>query len=177
MASDLPRPQGTVGDLRNIRIDARFDAVLALFHVFSYLPENADLQAGVATAAAHLAPGGLLVLDFWYGPGVLTDPPTVRRREMSDKDILVRRQATPHLMTDRNLVDVCYHIEVEDRASGNTEILEERHRMRYLFQPELRSLLEDGGFDWLACYEWLTDKPPTAETWNAAVVARYRGAG
>ncbi|MDJ0927409.1 MAG: class I SAM-dependent methyltransferase [Gammaproteobacteria bacterium] len=175
LPDDMPRPTGSVSDLRELRVDREFDAVLALFHVISYLPENADLQAGFASAARHLGPGGLFVFDFWYGPGVLTDPPEPRERKLEDDAIIVHRSARPDVMIDRNLVDVNYHIAVTDKPTGTTETFDETHRMRYLFQPELRLLLEGAGFEVLRCSAWLTDEPATAATWNAVMVARRQG--
>ena len=171
LSEGLARPQGSVGDLRSVRVDRAFEAVLALFHVISYLPENEDLLAGFDTAAAHLGKGGLFVFDFWYGPGVLTDPPVRRERDLEDADISVHRVAEPELMSDRNLVDVRYHIEVTDKASGHRERFDETHRMRYLFQPELRWMLGHAGFEVLDCFEWMTTLPADTGTWNAVVVA------
>ncbi len=168
------RPRGSVGDLRDVRTGETFDVVLALFHVVSYLPENEDLQAGFDTAAAHLIQRGLFIFDFWYGPGVLTDPPVRRERDLEDADIVVRRIAEPDLISDRDLVDVHYHIDVTDKASGQCEQFEETHRMRYLFQPELRWMLGHAGFEMLDCFEWMTDLPADIDTWNAVVVARRK---
>ena len=177
LPAGLPKPESTIGDLRSVRVGRTFDVVLALFHVISYLPANDDLQAGFETAAAHLEPGGLLIFDFWYGPGVLTDPPVVRELELEDEHIAVHRTARPDLMTDRNLVDVHYRILVTDKASGSTEELKETHRMRYLFQPELELLLLGAGFETAGYYTWMTNQPAVTDTWNAVSVARYLGAG
>ena len=70
------------GDLRDFRSGRKYEVVLALFHVMSYQTENADLAAAFTTAAEHLAPGGIFIFDCWYGPGVLTDPPTTRVRRL-----------------------------------------------------------------------------------------------
>ena len=172
LSEELARPQGSVGDLRDVRVEGAFEVVLALFHVISYLPDNEDLQAGFDTAAAHLGQGGLFVFDFWYGPGVLTDPPVHRERDLEDTDIVVHRLAEPELMSDRNLVDVHYRIDVTDKATGRREEFEETHRMRYLFQPEIRWMLGHSGFEVLDCFEWMTTRPADTGTWNAVVVAR-----
>jgi SAM-dependent methyltransferase len=65
-------------DIRDFKLTHRFDVVVALFHVISYLPANADLDAAFAQIREHLNPGGLLIFDHWYGPAVLTDRPTPR---------------------------------------------------------------------------------------------------
>ena len=49
-----------VGDMRAVRLDQRFDAVL-VHDALAYMRTPADLAAVYATAAAHLAPGGVLL--------------------------------------------------------------------------------------------------------------------
>ena len=48
-----------------------------------------------STAAKHLKPNGVFIFDFWYGPGVLTDPPVVRLKRLENEEIEVLRIAEP----------------------------------------------------------------------------------
>lgn len=50
-----------VGDMRTVRLDETFDAVL-IHDAISYMTTEADLLAVFATARAHLNPGGLLIV-------------------------------------------------------------------------------------------------------------------
>jgi len=60
-----PGVEHHVGDMRNIRLDQTFDAVL-VHDAASYLLTGQDLQETFATAACHLRPGGvLLVAPDW----------------------------------------------------------------------------------------------------------------
>ena len=47
------------GDIRDFKLTHRFDVVVALFHVISYLPANSDLEAAFSRIRDHLKPGGL----------------------------------------------------------------------------------------------------------------------
>ena len=60
-----PECRHVVGDMRDVRLGEGFDAVF-VHDAVSYLTTEADLEAGAATAAAHLRPGGaaLFVPDF-----------------------------------------------------------------------------------------------------------------
>ena len=49
------------GDMRTLRLDARFDAVL-LQDAVMYLTSESDLLAAFETAAAHLQPGGVFMV-------------------------------------------------------------------------------------------------------------------
>ena len=95
-----------VGDVRDFKAGKKFDAVISLFHVISYQIKNEDIQKMFKTAAKHLKQNGVFIFDFWYGPGVLTDPPAVRKKRLENKDIEVLRIAEPVMYPNENIVDV-----------------------------------------------------------------------
>lgn len=163
-------PDFTCGDLRTYRDSKQYDVVLALFHVMSYQVSNTDLRAAMATAAEHLAPGGLLVFDCWYGPGVLSDPPTTRVRRLHGDGVAVTRIAEPEHRTEENCVDVHYEILVE--CNGSVERIQECHSMRYLFIPEVDLLLTSAGLERIDATKWLDNASPDARSWNICFVAR-----
>ena len=155
------------GDARTVRLDARFDAVTSLFHVMSYQNTEEDALAVLETARCHLKPGGCFFFDFWYGPGVLTDPPTERDRIMEDARTLVRRHARPvHRISD-DVVDVHYDIRLTDKATGRESSLREVHAMRYWFLPELHYLARQAGFSHAAEGAWLDHDMLSGMPWNA----------
>jgi SAM-dependent methyltransferase len=154
------------GDLRQVRLDRKFDVVLALFHVISYQTTNEDLLAAFTTAKTHLQPGGLFIFDVWYGPAVLSDPPTVRIKRFEDRSIQVTRIAEPIVYPNDNLVDVNYQIFIKDKHSHAIDELSETHTMRYLFKPELELLFSKLHFQLIEYREWLTDRQPGLNTWG-----------
>lgn len=157
------------GDLRDFRAGKTFDVVLALFHVMSYQTSNDDLMAAMATAAAHLQPGGLFIFDCWYGPGVLSDPPATRVRRLKSNDVLITRIAEPDHRPNENCVDVRYDVIVEGPCG--LERIQEIHSMRYLFSPEVDLLFKISGLRRLSLLHWLKNDSPSLESWNACFVA------
>lgn len=160
-----------VDDVRSLRIDQTFDAVISLFHVVSYQSSNAELQEIVATAASHLNPGGLFLFDFWYGPAVLTQVPEIRIKRLQDDTISVTRIAEPSMHVNENIVDVKYDIFVEDKASGGINRIQEEHKMRYIFAPELPHYLDAETWSKFEACEWLSDAELSNRSWSAFVVA------
>jgi SAM-dependent methyltransferase len=126
-----------LGDVRTVRTNQIYDAVISLFHVMSYQASNADLEAAFETASVHLQPSGLFLFDFWYGPAVLTQRPEVRVKRLEDDEIKVTRIAEPEMHVNENVVDVNYTVFIEVKDSMKVEQVSETHRMRYLFLPEL----------------------------------------
>lgn len=162
----------SLGDVRTIRLGRTFDAVISLFHVFSYQTSNDDLQAAFATAKAHLRPGGLLLFDCWHGPAVLTIGPTTTVKRFENETMLVTRIAEPVLDVSANTVEVNYDIAIREKGTGTVQQIKERHTMRYLFTPEVKMMCRDAGLELVDASEWMTDAAPSASAWAACFVAR-----
>jgi SAM-dependent methyltransferase len=56
------------GDMRTFDLGRTYDAVVCLFSSIGYTRTPEDLGRALARMAAHLAPGGVLVIDGWYEP-------------------------------------------------------------------------------------------------------------
>lgn len=160
------------GDIRTFRLNRFFDVVVSLFHVMSYQTGNNDLRAAFATAREHLEPGGVFIFDCWYGPAVLTDRPAVRIKRLEDEEIAVTRLAEPVMHPNENLVEVNYHVFVQDKTSGKMEELQEAHQMRYLFQSEIELILQESGMTLVEAAEWMTGRKPGFDTWGVCFVVR-----
>ena len=81
----------TTGDIRDVWLNKRFEAVIALFHVISYQTTNNDVTAAFETARHHLNSSGIFIFDVWYGPAVLTERPVVRIKRMADDQTEIDR--------------------------------------------------------------------------------------
>ena len=162
----------SMDDVRSFLAGCQFDVVTALFHVVSYQVKNEDLARTFATAAKHLVPGGIFLFDCWYGPAVLSDLPTVRIKRLEDANTRIIRIAEPTMHFNSNLTEVNYEVLVTDLASGQMEYIQEQHRMRYLFAPELAHGLQAAGLKLIYLGEWMSDSEASDETWNVVVVAQ-----
>jgi SAM-dependent methyltransferase len=161
----------SLGDVRSFREPRQFDAVLALFHVASYQTTNDDLARFLATAARHLRSGGVVIFDFWYGPAVLAMQPSQRVKRVETDDYHLIRLAVPELNADANCVDVRYTLVASNKEGGDTEVIEETHRMRYLFIAETEKLLTEAGLTVTRFEEWLSADGPSIGTWSVVAVA------
>jgi SAM-dependent methyltransferase len=161
------------GDICNIHLDRQFDIVTSLFHVISYQTSNEALAAAFVTARSHTAAGGLFIFDFWYGPGVLSDPPRVRIKRIATPDGReLIRVSEPTFRQNENCVDVDFTLFVFDKQKRRCDLVREQHPMRYLFVPEIYGLAERSGFKVLEVMEWLTNRELALCSWNACVVAQ-----
>jgi SAM-dependent methyltransferase len=61
------------GDMRTFALGRAFDAVICVGNSVACLKSTADLDRAVARMAAHLAPGGVLVVEPWFFSGEFLD--------------------------------------------------------------------------------------------------------
>jgi len=137
----------SVADIRSYEPAERYDAVISMFHVMSYQNSNDDIVAAFRTARKALDKNGLFLFDVWYGPGVLSDKPMVRVKEVQNDRHKLIRIARPVMHDKTNIVDVCYEVLVIDEKTSETKVINEKHHMRYFFRPELEFYLREAGFE------------------------------
>lgn len=164
-------PVFEVADIRDYEPTNKYDAVISMFHVMSYQNENDDVLKAFGTASEALNAGGLFIFDAWYGPGVLTDKPTVRVKQVEDDKNTVIRYANPVMHVDKNVVDVCYDVLIIDKENFTAKEIKEEHNMRYFFAPEIEYMLEKAGFTLTACLDCNTLKQTDFNSWTAYFVA------
>jgi SAM-dependent methyltransferase len=160
------------GDIRCARLERRFDAVISLFHVISYQVSNEDLLETFRTARAHVPAGAPFLFDFWYGPAVFAQKPSVREKAFEDEHLTVRRRSEPSWDISQNRIDVHFRVGISDKTEGRSYDFAEIHPMRYLFLPEIELIGQATGFAFAAAEEFVTGAPPSTATWGVCAVLR-----
>lgn len=159
-------------DATDFNLHQQFDVVLSLFHVINYHTTNQKLNNAINLVSSHLKKGGLFIFDSWYGPAVLTEQPSKRTKDLEDRNIKVRRIATPLLDFNANTVEITYNIDVLYKKNKERETIEEIHTVRYLFKPEIEFFLSLHSIELIHFEEWLTSKKPGTDTWGVCFVGR-----
>lgn len=160
-----------VADIRAYEAKEKYDAVISLFHVMSYQNSNDDIVSTFRSARKALHDGGLFVFDLWYGPGVLSDPPTIRVKEVQDDRYKLVRIARPVMHDKTNMVDVCYEVLVIEKETDCTKTINETHHMRYFFRPELEFYLKESGFKLIDNLDCKTLGETRYDSWTSYFVA------
>ena len=160
-----------VQDARSFTVKESYDIILSLFHVMSYQNKNEDLDQVFACVGKALNMGGLFIFDAWYGPGVLTDKPSVRVKRAEDQDNFLVRIAEPLMYPNENVVAVQYDINIINKESGKVTQIKETHNMRYFFKPEIEELLQKNGLKLTACLDCNTLKMPDFTSWTVYFIA------
>lgn len=162
-------------DITNFKINRKFDSVISVFHVISYITDNALLKKVFRNAFKCLNPGGLFIFDVWYSPAVYHQKPEIRIRKVENDEINVIRIAEPEIHINMNIVDINYSILVKNKTSEKWIQFQEKHPMRHFSIPEVSLLASFTGFEFLSAEEFLTGKQPSENTWGVNFILRKNG--
>ena len=163
------------GDIRNIKIDKKFDTVISLFHVISYQVSNESLKSVLNTAFNQLKDNGIFLFDFWFAPAVIHQKPCIKIKSVASGNSTIIRIAEPELLILNNLVNVKYTFYELNHLLSKFSTYEEIHPMRYFTIPELEYFANTSGFQLLEAEEFLTSKNPSLDTWGVCIILRKNG--
>lgn len=152
--------------------ERKYDAVISLFHVMSYQTKNQDILSAFASARKSLDKGGIFLFDVWYGPGVLSDRPSVRVKEAEDHERKLIRVAEPEMNDKKNTVSVHYNVLIIDKKTNKAQALNEVHDMRYFFVPELDWMLHETGFELICNLDCNTLGETDFNSWTSYFIAK-----
>lgn len=139
-----PNVTHVAADMRDVRLDQKFDAVLA-HDAIDYMVSRADLQAALATAAAHLRRGGALIVAPTYLRETFTDW-QIESDHYADDQLQLSYVACVHrpdVHTQRFELAMLLVI----RRRGQLRIVEDRHVCGLFARDTWLELIEAGGFD------------------------------
>lgn len=97
----LPRGSVHQGDMTSFALPRRYDVVLCLFSSIGYVRTLETVRRTLERFRAHLADGGIVLVEPWFAPGVL-EPGRVHVHTAESPGVSVARMS---------------HIEVDDRLS------------------------------------------------------------
>jgi len=156
----------------NYRNYEKYDLVLSLFHVISYLTSNEELLKVFENASSQLEKGGLFIFDVWYTPAVLNLKPESKIKSFENEHLKIIRYTKPYSNYNENIVEVNFDLVIIDKHENHVSFLEETHKMRYLSIPEIKFLAELNSFEILMAEEFLTEKEPSENTWGVCFILR-----
>lgn len=150
-AARLPGVPLTVADMAELDLGRRFDVVTCLFSAVGYLVEVDRLRAAVDRMAAHLAPGGVLLVEPWILPEAWEDPGRSFVAEARDGDRLVVRVGSGR--RDGRVSSLRFHY-VAARA-GAIETVDEEHVLGLFTRDEYLEAVAAAGL----AASWVDEGP------------------
>jgi SAM-dependent methyltransferase len=130
------------GDMSDFHLSQRYDAVLCLFSSIGYLQTLDRVSRALTCFREHLAPGGVIVIEPWYGPGVL-DPKRVVRNTGEANGVRVSRVSRMDI--EGRVCRLLFDYEITDGMGTRHE--SEVHELGLFTTPELMRAFRDIGLD------------------------------
>jgi len=127
-------------DIKDLFLKTKFDAVMALFGVLSYIPENASLSSIFNILRDHIRTGGLLIGEIWQKSGVL---PEFKNRSVGydpTNNLELVRHAESRTQGGSDITEVKMHFTLKNRKSG--DIIDEFTEFHFLRSYDLFDFTE-----------------------------------
>jgi len=156
-------------DMRTLDLGRTFDAVTCLFSSIGYMLDDADMRSAIARLAAHVAPGGVLIIDGWLRPGewrdnFRPDSPDVA----SDDDLTVVRLSFSR--RQGNITELDMHHLVQSDAG--VEYFMEPHRLRLTETEDYVSAVTDGGLNARVIPDYMPNRDRIVGTRTSATTTK-----
>lgn len=131
-----------VGDMEHLALPKRYDAVLCLYSSIGYLETPERITRALERFRAHLAPGGVVMVEPWFEPGVLTSG-RISVTSVEAEGVKITRMSVPLLEGRRSSLHFHYLI---GRATG-IEHASEVHTLGMLTVDEMTACFHAAGLD------------------------------
>ncbi|MEX1009483.1 MAG: class I SAM-dependent methyltransferase [Acidimicrobiia bacterium] len=128
------------GDMRTFQLRDRFDVVTCLFSAIGYMTTVEDLHLAVRNMAAHLAEGGVLVVEGWVEREAWEEP-RARAQSAVDDELVAARVMVSGRDGDVSTIEMHYLLATVD----GIEYVEEVHRMGLFTAEQYRAAVEAAG--------------------------------
>jgi SAM-dependent methyltransferase len=137
----LPDVHVHQADMRTLELGRTFDAVICLFSSIGYITEPAEMRKAVARLAAHVARGGVLILDGWVRPDEWRERFRPEPDIAHDDEMLVVRLALTR--REGNITELDMHHLVQTAEA--IDYFVERHRLALTPTEDYVSAVESAG--------------------------------
>lgn len=142
--SKLPGVQLRRADMVDFDWGSRFDAVICMFSSIGYLTDFDSLVAAYGRFAAHLNPGGVVIVEPWFRPDQF-NPGWIGTTAAGDDQLRVQRMNTSWLEHDGRVSVMDMHHLVG--RPGEVGHFVERHRMGLFTVDEHKTAFAAAGLD------------------------------
>lgn len=142
-----------VADMTDFHLAQRYDAIVCLFSSIGYVRTLDRVEAALRCFREHLTPGGVIVVEPWFPPGVL-DTTRVFRNSGEANGVRVERTA-------RNEVDgriSRLHFDYDISDAGGPRHVSEVHELGLFTTEEMVAAFRSAGLDVEHDPKGLTDR-------------------
>jgi SAM-dependent methyltransferase len=171
-SKQIPNFSASVSDITNFNLETKFDVVISLFHVFSYLKEDIDIINCLECVNRHLLIGGVFFFDFWYTPAVYSIGPDIKFKNYENESLDVSRISIPTVFDQSSIVNVDFKFFINRKSDNTISTLSECHIMRHFTLNEIALFAKLCGFELVDSREFMTFNNLSINSWGACVTLK-----
>jgi SAM-dependent methyltransferase len=166
-AKKIPKLKCILGDVRTVRLNKKFNAVISMFHVINYMLSSLDLNKFFKTANIHLNDNGLLVFDTW-------NDRSVKIKNLSDSKVFKINNYTITRNSNSKIIkNKIINIKFKFIIALNNKIIStfsEKHLIRYFSFREIMHRAKQNGFQLISRFSMLKFSIPLKNDKNICFV-------
>jgi ubiquinone/menaquinone biosynthesis C-methylase UbiE len=129
-----------LADMADFELGHRFDIITCLFSAIGYVQTLPRLSQAISTFARHLQPGGVAIVEPWFGPGVL-DTGKVHAVFVDEPELKIARMNVTRVEGRRSYLDFQYLVGMP----GGVESFCETHMLGIFTDEEYQQAFRDAG--------------------------------
>jgi ubiquinone/menaquinone biosynthesis C-methylase UbiE len=138
----LPDVPFHVGDMVDFDLGRTFDMITCLFSSVGYARTLPRMKAAIANMAKHLAKGGVMIVEPWFGPGgFIPGKPTARF--VDEPDIKISRMNVGSVENGISVLDFHYMV----ATTSGIDTFHERHELGMFSQEQYRDAFAAVGLE------------------------------
>jgi len=160
-------------DMRDFVLDERFDVAISLFGSFGYLINDDDVRKALQNIRVHLADAGLLIFEFWNIGGVKPEASSGGYRSWDKSNTEKRtiiRLAETRFIAEKCSLRIDFDFVVLENNTQTT--FKETHFIRVYSPAEIRTWLEQTGFDVVGLFDTSTFDLPKSNSFRIKAIAK-----
>lgn len=127
-------------DMSDFRIERRYDAVLCLFSSIGYLVTLDRVRQAFECFRHHLSPGGVVLIEPWFAPGVLDPTRTFQNTGVAGG---IRVERLSRVEIDGRISRLHFEYQIEE--AGATRHVAETHELGLFTPDEMAAAFAEAG--------------------------------
>ena len=154
------------GNMANFSLGKKFSLIIAPFRAFQSLTDDSDITSSLACIRSHLTDNGVFILNVFNSrPERMTQswcyPETVQweRLDESTGNYVVKKHWGNKIDTKNQIIYPHFAFEIT-HPDGKTERIVDDLKLKYYFNHQLRSVIENAGMAVVEEYSWYDKSPP-----------------
>ena len=120
-----------VKDIRYLKLKKKFDVVVSLFDVLSFLKYKDDANIFFRNLNFHLKKNGIAIFDFWNQSAVDKLKPSKRTKIIKNKGFKYIKSSNPVWYKEKKIIKVHFSIKIVNKKDKFIKNLQGKHYMKY----------------------------------------------